>query len=224
MERIEGTFRVYCVVDAVAHLNVLDVESNTLYTVYESAYPDDVQRPVDDLVTGDLVEATIAGDPEIPDEPWRFTAIEPAGGVTVDFVTGVAYPEVAREAWAAAVDEAGDDPVRPTGRSLGVKEHDGAVAEAWVQPRDALPDGGFLPSVLAGTLPLEPWFQGLPYADAPASELLVVDSSEVDASDPRDPYGLFLFFTEAGRPLADRYRDRWELSRGADSRPAFDPY
>lgn len=223
MDTVEGTFRVYRVVDAVAHLNVLDVESTTLYTVYESAYTDDLQQPVDDLATGDLVDATLAGDQTIPDEPWRFTAVEPAGGVTVDFATGVAYPEVAREAWATAVDEAGEDPIRPTGRPLGVKDHEDAVAEAWVQPRDALP-GGFLPSVLAGTLPLEPWLRELPYADAPVSELLVVDSSEVDASAPRDPYGLFLFFTEAGRPLADRYRDRWGLSRGADSRPAFDPY
>lgn len=224
MDTTEGTFRVYRVVDAVAHLNVLDVDAGTLYTVYESAYPDTVQRVVDDLTTGDLVTATLEGDSDAPEEPWRFTAVEPAGGVTVDFVTGVAYPDVARETWAAAVEEAGEDPVRPTGRALGVDGHDGAVAEVWVQPRDALPDMGFIPSVLAGKLPLEPWLQELPYAGGPASELLVVDATEVDSTREGPPYGVLLFFTEPGRPLADRYRERWGVERGADSRPDFDPY
>lgn len=224
MDTTEGTFRVYRVVDAVAHLNVLDVDAGTLYTVFESVYPDTVQQTVDDLRTGDLVTATLEGDSDAPEEPWRFTAVEPTGGITVDFVTDVAYPDVARETWAAAVKEAGDDPVRPTGRALGVDGHDGAVAEVWVQPRGVLPDDGFIPSVLAGKLPLEPWLQELPYADAPASELLVVDSAEVDSTGHRDPYGVFLFFTEAGRPLADRYRERWDVDRGEDSRPDFDPY
>lgn len=224
MDTTEGTFRVYCVVDAVPHLNVLDVDAGRLYTVYESAYPDDVQRTVDDLRTGDLVAATLEGDPDSPDEPWRFTAVEPAGGVVVDFVTGVTYPDVARKTWTAAVEEAGDDPVRSTGRPLGVDGHEGPVAEVWVQPRDALPDAGFIQSVLAGKLPLEPWLQELPYAGGSASELLVVDAHELDAPRTTSPYGVLIFFTEAGRPLADRYRERWGVERGEDSRPDFDPY
>lgn len=226
MATTEGRFRVYRVLAAVPHVNLLDVDAERLYTVYRSSYPDAVQRVVDDLRTGDLVEATVEGDPDAADEPWRLTEVERDGtaSVTVDFATGVDYPDVARETWTAAREEAGDDPVRPTGRPLGSDDATGPVGEVWVQPRDALPDGAFTLLALAGRLPLEPWLRELPYAEAPAAELLVVDSTAPESSGHRDPYGVFLFFTDDGRALADRYRERWGLERDGDSRPDVDPY
>jgi hypothetical protein len=181
---------------------------------------------VDDLRTGDLVEATVEGDPDEPEEPWRLTDVtrDADGSVLVDFATGVDYPDVARETWDHAAEAAGGEPVQPTGRALGSDDGDGAVAEVWVQPRDALPDGAFTLPVLAGRLPLEPWLRELPYAGAPAVELLVVDDADPESGAHSRPYGVFLFFTAEGRDLATRYRERWGLERGADSRPDVDPY
>jgi len=223
VDRVEGTFRVYRVFEAVPHLNLVDVDADRLYTVYESGYPDDRERAVDDLSTGDLVDAAVEGDADAPDEPWRLVDPEPdpAGSVAVDFATGVDYPAVARETWARAVAAADGGPVEPAGRTLGA---DGAAGEVWVQPRDALPGGAFTRRVATGLVPLEPLFRGLPRAGAPAGELLVVDADGPGAREHREPYGVLLLFTEAGRALADDYRERWDLPRGADSRPDFDPY
>lgn len=223
MDRVDGTFRVYRVFESVPHLNLVDVDADRLYTVYESGYPDDRQRLVDGLSTGDRVDATVEGDPDAPDDPWRLVDVapDPAGSVTVDFATGVDYPSVARETWARAVEAAGDGPVEPAGQTLGP---DGTAGEVWVQPRDALPDGAFTRRVATGLVPLEPLFRGLPRAGAPASELLVVDADGPDAARHTAPYGVLLCFTESGRDLADGYRERWDLPRGADSRPDFDPY
>lgn len=223
VNRVDGTFRVYRVFSAVPHLNLVDVAADRLYTVYESGYPEDRQRVVDDLSTGDLLDATVAGDPDAPDDPWRVVDPEPKpdGSVSVDFATGVDYPPVARETWARAREAAGDDPVEPAGRTLGA---DGAAGEVWVQPRDAVPDGAFTRRAATGLVPLEPLFRGLPSADAPASELLVVDADEPGASRNTEPYGVLFFFTAAGRDLADEYRERLDLPRGEDSRPDFDPY
>ncbi|MFC7175764.1 hypothetical protein [Halosegnis marinus] len=223
MATTEGTFRVYRVLDAVAHLNLLDTAESRLYTVFESGYPDDLQATVDGLATGALVSGTVEGDPDDPDEPWHLLDAErdPDRSVLVDFATGVRYPEVAREAWDEAGEAAGDDPVRPTGRALG---HDGDPAgEVWVQPRDALPDGAFTLPAVAGRLPLEPWLRELPYTEERPAELLVVDAGG-PGEPTTEPYGVLLFFTAAGHALADRYRERWDLPRGADSRPDFDPY
>ncbi len=223
MSRVESTFRVYRVFEAVPHLNLVDVGGDRLYTVYESGYPDDRQRVVDDLSTGDLVDATVEGDPDAPEEPWRLVDPDPdpAESVAVDFATDVDYPSVARETWARAVDAAGDGPVEPAGRTLGP---DGAAGEVWVQPRDAFPDGAFVRRVATGLVPLEPLFRGLPRADAPATELVVVDADGPGTTGHTEPYGVLFLFTEAGRSLADEYRERWRLPRGDDSRPAFDPY
>lgn len=227
MATTEGRFRVYRVLAAVPHINLFHVDSERLYTVFESGYPDPVQTVVDDLRTGDLIEGTVEGDHEAAEEPWRLTEVtrDDIGSVRVDFATGVDYPNVAQETWIRATEEAGDDPVRPTGRALGTDgEAGGAVGEVWVQPRDALPDGAFTLPVLAGRLPLEPWLRELPYVEAAAAELLVVDSADPDSDVHHDPYGVFLFFTAEGGELADRYRERWGLERGTDSRPDLDPY
>lgn len=223
MTTTEGTFRVYRVLDAVAHLNLLDTDERRLYTVFESGYPDRLQETIDGLATGDLVTGTVTGEPNEPDEPWRLRDVErqPQRSVSIDFATGVRYPDVARETWSAAVEAAGDGPVRPTGRALG---HDGTPAgEVWIQPRSALPDGAFTLPALAGRLPLEPLLRDLPYAGGRPGELLVVDADGPGAA-TTEPYGVLLFFTPEGRALADRYRERWGLPRGADSRPSFDPY
>jgi hypothetical protein len=223
-DRVDGEFRVYRVFEAVPQVNLLDVDARRLYSVYRSGYPDAVQSVVDGLSTGDLVSATVEGDPDDATEPWRVVAAErdPSRSVAVETATGVDYPAVAREAWARAREEADGGPVAPTGRVL---RHDGAVAgEVWVQPRDALPEGAFTRRLLAGLLPVEPLVRDLPRAGAPAAELLALDADGPGVRDHREPYGVLLFLTDAGRPLADRYRERWGLARGADSRPDFDPY
>jgi hypothetical protein len=76
----------------------------------------------------------------------------------------------------------------------------------------------------AAMLPLEPLFQQIPGLGKPPAELLFVDADAPTATSYTEPYGVVLAFTRAGAALADEYRDRWELPRGADSRPAYDPY
>jgi len=224
---VESRFRVYRVLPAVLQVNLFDVAADRLYTVFQSGYPDALQATVDDLSTGDLVGATLAGDPGAADEPWRLVEAtrDPAESRPVGFATGVDYPAVAHEVWGEATAAADDGsvrgPVRPTGRALGP---DGDAGEVWVQPRDALPGGGFTLAVLAGRVPLEPVLGDLEEAGAPAAELLVVDSDDPAATSHRDPFGVFLAFTDSGQPLADRYRERWGVERGDDSRPDVDPY
>ncbi|PSQ22439.1 hypothetical protein BRD04_04485, partial [Halobacteriales archaeon QS_9_67_17] len=104
METTVGTFRVYRVLDAVLHLNLFEVASERLYTVYQTGYDESLQPTLDEMTTGDLVEATVEGDPKRPDEPWRVTAVDRDAdrSVTLDFAAGVDYPNVARETWSQA--------------------------------------------------------------------------------------------------------------------------
>jgi hypothetical protein len=207
-----GRFRVYRVFEAVPHINVRDAETGTLYTVYQSGYTD--QDAVDALRTGDLIEATLSGDPTDDDEPWRIEDHEPCGGVTTDFVVDEPMPEAARTHW-----HEGD--TQPRFVALG---EDGPVGVCAIQPREALPRGAFVPNVLTGLLPLEDLFQSPPIIDGPAAEVVFVDADPPDADRYTKPYGVALVFGEDGRELADRYRSEYDLPRGEDSRPDYDPY
>ena len=145
MAERSGQFRVYRVTESVPHINLQAVDSATLYTVYQTGYGD-LQARVDELVTGDLVTATLAGDPAAEEEPWRIQRLERAGGVEMGFAVDIQPPDVARETWTA-------DATAPL--STVLSEDDTAVGACVVQPRDPLPDGAFVPSVLTGLLPLE---------------------------------------------------------------------
>jgi hypothetical protein len=209
-----GQFRVYRGVEAVPHVNLQAVERPRLYSVYRSGYGD-LQERVDGLRTGDLVTATLAGDPADDAEPWRLTAIEREGGVTMDFAVDVAPPEVAREGWTDGATEPISLPLTAAGEAVGVCS---------VQPRDPLPEGAFVPSVVSGLLPLEGVLAELPELGAPATEALFLDPDPPGATAYSLPYGVALLFTERGRDLADEFRARYDCPRGADTRPAFDPY
>jgi len=209
-----GRFRVYRVVEAVPHINLQAVDEPRLYTVYQSGYGS-LQPAVDDLSTGDLVEATLSGDPEADDEPWRLTAVKRVGGVALAVATDVSLPAVAEELFAPGQTEPACEPLTDGSDPVGA---------CCVQPRDPLPGGRFAPSVLAGLLPLEAQFESVPGVSDPAAEALVFDPDPPDADSFSTPYGVVLFFTAAGASLADEYRDRYDCPRGTDSRPAYDPY
>jgi hypothetical protein len=214
MAERSGRFRVYRVVESVPHCNFQAVEEPRLYTVYQSGYGD-LQATVDDLRTGDLVAATLSGDADAPDEAWRVTDLERVDGVAVDVAVDVTPPAVATDLF---------DPgqVEPTCDTL--TDGGEAVGACCVQPRDPLPDSRFVPNVLAGLLPMESQFASVPGVGAPAVEALVLDPDPPDADAFSRPYGVVLFFTAAGRALADEYRDRYDCPRGADTRPDYDPY
>jgi hypothetical protein len=217
-EERAGGFRVYRVVPAVHHLNLqaVDEGASTLYTVYQSGYDAPLQTAVDDLRTGDLVAATLVGDPEDEADPWRLADVEREGGVTLEFAVDTELPPVARDLW-------GEGRTGPTWTAL--TDADGnAVGACGVQPRDPLPDGAFVPSVLAGLLPLEPLFESVPTVDEPPAEVLFVDPDPPDADGFTEPYGVVLAFTDEGATAAGAYRERYDLPRGEDSRPEFDPY
>jgi hypothetical protein len=209
-----GRFRVYRVVESVPHLNLQAVEEPRLYTVYQSGYGD-LQATVSDLRTGDLVAATPSGDPEAPDEAWRLTAVERVGGVAMDFAVGVDPPAVATDLF---------EPGQVESACTTLTDGGDAVGACCVQPRDPLPDGRFVPNVLAGLLPMESQFASVPGVGAPAAEALVLDPDPPDTDAFSRPYGVVLFFTAAGRALADEYRDRYDCPRDADTRPDYDPY
>ncbi|QPV64680.1 hypothetical protein I7X12_08770 [Halosimplex litoreum] len=209
-----GRFRVYRVVESVRHVNLQAVDSAQLYTVYESGYAD-IQPAVDDLTTGDLVAATLAGDPDADEEPWRLTDVERVGGVAMDFAVGVEPPDVAREAWTPGLTE----PV------VTVLEEDGEpVGACCVQPRDPLPGGAFVPNVLTGVLPLESTLSAVPGVGGPATEVLVLDPDQPDATSYSLPYGVLVCFTAAADRLVAEFRHRYDCPRHEDTRPEFDPY
>ena len=207
-------FRVYRVVESVPHINFQTVDSSKLYTVYQTGYGD-LQEQVDELVTGDLVTATLEGDSAADEEPWRVRRLERVGGVEMGFAVDVQPPDAARAAWTAG---------QTTPTSTVLSEDGTAVGACVVQPRDPLPDGAFVPSILTGLLPLERQFDSVSGVEEPAAEALFLDPDPTDAGSYSTPYGVALLFTERGRSLADRFREQYDCPRGRDTRPEFDPY
>lgn len=212
-ERSE-TFRVYRVTESVPQINLQATETPALYSVYQTGYGDRQDR-VDALDTGDIIEATLEGDPTAEEEPWRLKHFERVGGVQMGFAVDVALPDVARELWT-------DGQTEPATTVL--TEDGSAVAACGVQPREPLPNSAFVPNVLTGLLPLEPQFASVPGVGEPAVEALFLDADPPGAGTYTTPYGVVLLFTMAGTTLAERFRETYGCPRGVDSRPAFDPY
>ena len=211
-----GRFRVYRVVESVPQINLQAVESPTLYSVYQSGYSDpELQATVDDVETGDLVEATLEGDPEDDAEPWRVTALDRVGGIHTGFVVDVDPPEIARECWT---------PDRDTPAYTVVTEDDEPIGVCGVQPRAPLPNGAFVPNVLTGLLPLEAQFEAVPKVGDPAVEAVFLDPDRPEASSYSYPYGVVFLFTRPSTAFAERLRAEYGCPRDADTRPTFDPY
>ncbi|MEZ3117768.1 hypothetical protein RYH80_17765 [Halobaculum sp. MBLA0147] len=216
-----GEFRVYRVVESVPHLNLQRVDEPRLYTVYRSGYDEATQEAVDDLRTGDRVSATLVGDPDADEEPWRVERVDRDDGVATAFAVDVDPPGTAVDAWAAADAESAGDP-EPSCRTI--LDDGEPVGACCVQPRDPLPNGAFVPTVLAGLLPLESQFAAVPGVGDPAAEALFLDPDPPDATTYESPYGVVLLFTAAGAATADRFREAYDLPRDTDTRPDFDPY
>lgn len=209
-----GRFRVFRVVESVPHLNLQAVASPTLYTVYQSGYGA-LQAAVDDLRTGDLVEATLDGDPDADSEPWRLTAVECVDRVRMDFAVDVTPPDVARDAWTPGQTDPSYTVLTEAGDPVGV---------CCLQPRAPLPSGAFVPNVLAGLLPLETQLASVPGIDEPAAEVLFLDPDPPDVATHSVPYGVAMLFTDRGATLADRFRETYEIPLDGDTRPDYDPY
>ncbi len=214
MSSESGRFRVYRVVEAVPHINLQAVETPQLYTVFQSGY-DELQETVAQLQTGDLVDATVTGDPDAESEPWRLTAAEQVDQVAVDFAVDVSLPSVAVDCW----DRADGNPA-----STVLLEDETPVGACCVQPREPLPEGQFVPNVLAGLLPLEEYFTSVPGVGEPAVEALFVDADLPDADSHSAPFGAVLLFTAEASEIRDEFYDRYDVPSDTDTRPAYDPY
>lgn len=92
MTERSNRFRVYRVTESGLHINLQSVDSPALYTVYRTGYGDR-QELVDGLVTGDLVTATLEGDPAVEEKPWRAGRFERVGGVETAFAVDAEPPE-----------------------------------------------------------------------------------------------------------------------------------
>ncbi|MFB6255344.1 MAG: hypothetical protein ABEH58_01225 [Haloplanus sp.] len=209
-----GRFRVYRVVESVPHINIQTVDSPTLYSVYQSGYGE-LQPTVDALETGDLIEATLAGDPDDDAEPWRLTALDRIDRVRTAFAVDVDPPEVARECWT---------PDRTESAYTLLTENGTAVGVCGVQPRAPLPDGAFVPSVMTGLFPLESEFDSVPRVGDPALEAVFLDPDPPEASSYAFPYGVIYLFTRSSTAVAERLRERYDCPLDTDTRPEFDPY
>lgn len=224
-EAVTDHFRVYRGVSAVDHINLYGVETERLYSVYRRGYDGDRQATVDALRTGDMVLATLLGDPDAPGEAWRLAKVgrEDRLDVSMAFVGGIdpeALPDPLRESPEVRERAA----TEPAGVVL---EHGGEpVGEIWCQPRDPLPHDRFLLNVLTGLVPLESHLGGLPEVDARPAEVLVLDTAPPDGDTFDLPFGTFVFLTAAGEAFGDDLRERYglPLDRRADTRPDFDPY
>ena len=214
MEERTGTFRVFRVVESVPHINFFDTDGTRLYTVFQSGYGD-AQSAVDDLRTGDLVEATLAGDPEDADDPWSIQSVERVGGVAMDFAVDVDPPAVATELWEPGMEQ----PARAV-----LKEDDTPVAEVYVQPREPLPGGSFVPSVLTGLVPMEPWLTELPSVGEPATHALFIDPDPPDTDQYSRPYGVIVLFADGADEVLTEFRELYDCPPEVDTRPDYDPY
>jgi len=123
---------------------------------------------------------------------------------------------------AVAVDLWDDGATEP--RCAVLTEGGERVGVCCVQPREPLPNGGFVPNVLTGLLPLETRLAAVPEIGEPAAEALFLDPDPPDASAYSRPYGVVLLFTDGAEGLPDRFRAAYDCPRGEDTRPAFDPY
>lgn len=213
---LSGRFRVYRGVESVPHINVQATDSPTLYSVYRSGYADpDLQATVDALDTGDLIAATLDGDPDDDAEPWRLTAVERIDRVRTAVAVAVDPPEVARECFTPGRTEPAYTVLTEDGEPVGV---------CGVQPRDPLPGGAFVPSVVTGLLPLESVFEAVPTVGDPAVEAIFLDFDDPGASSYAWPYGVVYLFTRRSTAFAERLVERYDCPFDADTRPAFDPY
>ncbi len=214
METHTGRFRVYRVVESVPHVNFFDTDATRLYTVYQSGYGDR-QDAIDDLRTGDLVDATLAGDPDDAEEAWSVQSVERVDRVRMAFAVDAEPPAVAEELWTEGQD-------RP---SSAVLKADGEpVAEVAVQPRAPLPGGSFVPSVLTGLVPMEARLTDLPSVGEPVADALFVDPDSPDADSYSRPFGVVMLFSEAGAGLRDEFYAAYDIDPDGDSRPDYDPY
>jgi len=214
METHAGRFRVYRVVESVPHINLFDTEAARLYTAYQSGYGDS-QADIDGLRTGDLVEATLGGDPDDPDEAWSIQSIERVDRVRMAFAVDADPPTVAEELWT-------DGQEHP---STTVLEWEGEpVAEVAVQPRAPLPGGAFVPSVLTGLVPMEDRLGELQSVGEPVTDALFVDPDPPDTDRYSRPFGAVVFFSAAGEGLRDEFYATYDIDPAADTRPAYDPY
>ena len=225
MDTQSGQFRVYRAVESVRHINFQAVAEPQLYSVYETGYPADQQDSIDELQTGDLVTATLEGDADAPNEAWRVASVTRNQRVPFGFAVDLvpeALPQAAQTLAADSGFETAAPPTEPAGTTLSADGDD--IGECWIQPRATLPNEAFVPNVVTGLLPIEPWIDDLPALGVPATEVLVLDTAAPTAERYETPYGVFLFFTDAGRAVATDYRDRYDCPRAVDSRPDFDPY
>ena len=225
MDTRSGQFRVYRAVESVRHINFQAVAEPQLYSVHETGYPAEQQARVDELQTGDLVTATLEGDADAPNEAWRVASVTRDQRVPFGFAVDLAPEALPQAAQTLAADsgiETAPPPTEPAGTTLSA---DGAdIGECWIQPRATLPNDAFVPNVVTGLLPIEAWLTDLPALEVSATEVLALDTAAPTANQYETPYGVFLFFTDAGREVATDYRDRYGCPRGVDSRPDFDPY
>ena len=214
METRAGRFRVYRVVESVAHINLFDTEETRLYTAYQSGYGDR-QAEIDALRTGDLVEATLGGDPDDSEEAWSIQSVERVDRVRMAFAVDADPPAVAEELWTEGQE-------RPATTAL---EWEGdPVAEVAVQPRAPLPGGSFVPSVLTGLIPMEDRLGELQSVGEPVTDALFVDPDPPDAARYSRPFGAIVFFSAAGQPLRDEFYAAYDIDPSEDTRPAYDPY
>jgi len=214
METRAGRFRVYRVVESVLHINLFDIEGTRLYTAYQSGYGGR-QDDSDALRTGDLVEATLDGDPDDPEEAWSIQSVERVDRVRMAFAVDADVPAVAEELWTEGQE-------RP---ATTVLQWDGEpVAEAAVQPRAPLPGGAFVHSVLTGLVPMEARLGELPSVGEPVTDALFVDPDAPDTDRYSRPYGAVVLFTEAGEPLRDEFYAAYDVDPAEDTRPDYDPY
>ena len=233
MTQRSGRFRVYRVVPSVPHLNLQAVDEPRLYTVYESGY-ESIQNSVDTLRTGDLIEATISGDPTDDEEAWRLTAIERVGGVRMDFAVNATLPAVADTCWESGQSEpqcvtlTDHEDIQSSSEPKENTDSTNPIGACCVQPRAALPDGAFIPNILTGTLPLESVLQSVPGTDNPAVTALFIDPARPNANSYEIPFGVVLLFTQSETNLRKRFYNQYDcpIDPGSDidTRPSFDPY
>ncbi|MDS0277478.1 hypothetical protein NDI85_06705 [Halomicroarcula sp. S1AR25-4] len=214
MEQRTGRFRVYRVVESVPHSNFFDTDATRLYTVYQSGYGERQAR-IDSLRTGDLVEATLAGNPDDSEEAWSIQSVERVGGVRMSFAVDAEMPALAEELWS-------EGQRHPS--SIVIEEDGTPVAELHVQPRDPLPGGSFVPSVLTGLVPMEGTLSVLPSIGGPATHALFLDPDPPDADRYSRPFGVVVLFGEDADAVLTEWHDRYDVDPESDSRPTYDPY
>ncbi|PSQ45876.1 hypothetical protein BRD17_00720 [Halobacteriales archaeon SW_7_68_16] len=199
MTTVSSTYRILGYDGEQARQLLFDIENEAPVWVRNGASTAAVQQVLDDTIPGNVIGASVEGDPS-SDDPWEYRDVQIVDRTTLDFVDGTNYcPGPAEETWRERDDNVGitvfeDDQTGQPQVELQVhpKEHDGQ--QVWDDIR-------------VGRIPIEPWFRPQNTEQGESLSVLPQGAHHLIVQNPPDhPFLIFHSFPEGSAQFFQEYR------------------